>query len=108
MGIIDGLINAILSSIERNGLRNKLMMLKSSVKGKNVLVSVKKNLEDTFVGRLDEEGKEAIAKDIVTHVPHVSLGEGKAITRKEVMGWLSILGIYLTIGFLLALPFLVL
>ena len=56
----------------------------------------------------DEKGKEAIAKDVITYVPNASLGENKVFTKEELMGGLSIIGIYLAVGFLLSLPFLVL
>ncbi len=107
-GIIDGLIYAISSSIERNSVRNKLLALKSSLKADNVLDAVKTSFGDTFLASFDEKGKEAIAKDIITHVPEASLGETKVLTKQELMGWLSIVMIYLAVGFLLALPFLVL
>lgn len=107
-GVIDGLIYAISSSIERNDVRNKLLKLKSYANSENVLDNVKSSLGDTFLGGFDQEGKEAIARDIVTHVPNASIGESKAFTKDELMGWLSIIGIYLTVGFLLALPFIVL
>lgn len=107
-GIIDGLIYAISSSIERNNTRNKLLQLKSFAKGENVIGNVKANLADTFLDGFDDAGKEAVAKDIVNHVQDASLGENKALTHDELMGWLSIIGIYLSVGFLLALPFLVL
>lgn len=107
-GIIDGLIYAISSSMERNIVRNKLLRLKSSLRGEDTLQEVKSNLEDTFLATFDEEGKEAIAKEIMVHVPDASLSENKILTKQEVLGWLSIIGIYLTVGVLLALPFLVL
>ena len=107
-GTIDGLIYAISSSMERNNLRNKLVELKSCTKGENTLQVVKNNLEDTFLASFDEEGKDAIARDIIAHVPDASVDENKVLTKKELMGWLSIVGIYAVVGFLLALPFLVL
>jgi VIT1/CCC1 family predicted Fe2+/Mn2+ transporter len=107
-GIIDGLIYAISSSIERNNMRNRLLTLKSYVKGPNVLEAVKASLDDTFLASFNVEGKEAIAKDIVAYVPDASLEKSRVLTKQELMGWLSIVGIYLAVGFLLALPFLVL
>ena len=107
-GVIDGLIYAVSSSIERNNVRNKLLTLKSYTKEPNVLETVKASLDDTFVASFSEEGKEAIAKDIITYVPNASLQERKVLTKQELMGWLSIIGIYLAVGVLLALPFLVL
>ena len=107
-GIIDGLIYAISSSIERNSARNKLLQLQSHAEAEKVLGNVKGGLNDTFLASFDDEGKEAIAKEIVKHAPNASLGENKAFTKQDAMGWLSIVGIYLTVGFLLALPFLVL
>ena len=106
-GIIDGLIYAISSSIERNTVRNKLLHLKFCVKCDS-LDDVKKSLDDTFLESFDQKGKEAIAKEIINHIPEASLGENKVITKDEVMGWLSIVGIYLVVGVLLALPFLLL
>jgi len=61
-----------------------------------------------FLADFDENGKEAIAKEMITHVPNVSLGNSRLMTKEEVMGWLSIIGLYMLTGFLLALPFLVL
>lgn len=107
-GIIDGLIYAISSSIERNNVHSKLNRLKSCVNCESSLETVKKSLDDTFLEGFDQDGKEAIAKEIINHISNASLGENKVITRNEVMGWLSIIGIYLVVGFLLALPFLIL
>ncbi len=107
-GIIDGLIYAISSSIERNNVHSKLNRLKSCVNCENSLETVKKSLDATFLEGFDQDGKEAIAKEIINHIPNASLGENKVITRNEVMGWLSIIGIYLVVGVLLALPFLLL
>lgn len=74
----------------------------------NSLDQVKKSLDETFLEGFDDEGKSAIAKEIITHAPNASLGENKVITKEEALGWLSIIGIYLMVGFLLALPFLIL
>lgn len=107
-GTIDGLIYAISSSMERNNLRNKLSQLKSSLQNENALQQVKHSLNDTFLASFDEEGKLAIAKEIVNHVPKASLAPSKLLTKQEVMGWLSIIVIYMAVGVLLALPFLLL
>jgi VIT1/CCC1 family predicted Fe2+/Mn2+ transporter len=107
-GIIDGLIYTISSSIERNTAINKLATLKKAVNKPDILNTVKNSLDDTFLTGFDKKGKEAIAREIVTHVPNVTFEENKAFTKKEILGGLSIVVIYLTVGFLLALPFLVL
>ena len=107
-GTIDGLIYAISSSMERNNTRNKLVALKGCLKCENTTDLVKKNLDDTFLVNFSEEGKTAIAKDIITYVPDASLAQDKVLTKDEVLGGLSIVGIYMTVGILLALPFLVL
>jgi len=107
-GIIDGLIYAISNSIARNSIRNKLLALKSSADLGISIENAKKSLDDTFLADFDEKGKEAIVKEIIMHVPHASLSDSQLMTKKEAMGWLSIIGIYLLTGFLLALPFLVL
>lgn len=106
-GIIDGLIYAFSNSIERNEVRNKLLALKASARSTDALRAVEAELEDTFVDGFTKEGKEAIAGDIVHHVNDAYLGEPQAFCRKDWMGMLSIVGIYLSIGFLFALPFLI-
>lgn len=106
-GVIDGLIYALSSSMERNNTRKKLIALKACVKGENTTELVKKNINDTFLVNFSEEGKTAIAQDIITHVQDASISDNKVLTREEILGGLSIVGIYMTVGFLLALPFLV-
>lgn len=107
-GIIDGLIYAISSSFERNNKRKKLLQLKSCVNCEKSLDNIRKGLDETFLVGFDKEGKDAVAKEILAHLPNATLEENKVITKKELMGWLSIIGIYLAVGFLLALPFLIL
>jgi VIT1/CCC1 family predicted Fe2+/Mn2+ transporter len=107
-GVIDGLIYAFSGSLERNEVRNKLLVLKALAKSTDAVRAVEVELDDTFVGDFTKEGKEAIAKDIVHHVPDASLGEARVFCREDWMGMLSIVGIYLSVGFLLALPFLLL
>ena len=70
-GFIDGFIYAISSSIERNNIRNKLKFLKSlsAEKDQNILDKVTSSLDDTFLVSFDQDGKEAIAKDIIANVP---------------------------------------
>jgi VIT1/CCC1 family predicted Fe2+/Mn2+ transporter len=107
-GTIDGLIYAISSSIERNNAQNKLRKLQATVDNEQAIEVVCKTLEGTYLASFDDAGKEAIAQEIIKHVPNASVEENKVLTRTEVLGWLSILVIYLGTGFLLALPFLVL
>jgi VIT1/CCC1 family predicted Fe2+/Mn2+ transporter len=106
-GIIDGLIYATSSSIERNKTQNKLTQLKASAKSPDSLQKVKDNLDDTFLASFDDAGREAIAKEIVNHAPNVKEKDNRVLTKDDLMGWLAIVGIYVVVGFLLALPFLV-
>jgi len=107
-GLIDGLIYAVSSSIERNNIRNKLLRLRDCSVHKVSLDAAVKQFDGTFLEGFTVEGKKAIAKDVITYVQEADLGKSKVLTRDEFMGGLSILGIYLTVGFLMALPFLVL
>jgi hypothetical protein len=107
-GTIDGLIYAISSSIERNNAQNKLRKLKANAKNENAFAVVCQTIEDTYLSSFDDEGKAAIAQQIIKHAPNASIDENKLLTREEVLGWLSIIGIYMFVGLLLALPFLVL
>lgn len=107
-GTIDGLIYAISSSMKRNNLRSTLLRLKSSLKSDDILQGIKGSLDETFLAGFDGKGKEAIAREIAAHIPNISLQKSRVLTREEVMGWLSIIGIYLLVGTLLALPFLIL
>lgn len=107
-GFIDGIIYAISSSIERNNVRKKLRLLKSLSTKEHVLDKVEESLDDTFLSSFDKEGKKAIAQQIITHVSKASVEDNRIITKDEARGWLSIVLIYLAVGFLMALPFLVL
>jgi VIT1/CCC1 family predicted Fe2+/Mn2+ transporter len=111
-GVIDGFIYAISSSIERNNLRKKLVFVKQvaetkdDLTAKTTLEKIEENLNDTFFSSFSSEGKRAIAKDIIAYAPQAAIEENKVLTKGEVLGWLSIILIYLGVGFLLALPFL--
>jgi VIT1/CCC1 family predicted Fe2+/Mn2+ transporter len=107
-GTIDGLIYAVSSSIERNRAQNKLRLLKANVNNPMATEIVCQSIEDTYLSSFDDEGKAAIAQQIIKHVPNAALEESKVITREEALGWLTIIAIYLVAGVLLALPFLVL
>jgi hypothetical protein len=84
----------------------KLKFLKSLSKEKeqDVLSKVEESLDETFLSAFDTAGKEAIAKDIITHVQQASVEKGKILTKSEVLGWLSIILIYMATGFALVLP----
>lgn len=107
-GIIDGLIYAISSSMERNLSRKKLLQLKAAANKQETTEIVKRSLDGTFLSGFTDEAKNNIAKEIVTYAPEASVGENRLLTKEEMRGWLSIVGIYLAVGFLLALPFLIL
>jgi hypothetical protein len=107
-GMIDGLVYAVSNSIERNRTRNKLVMLKQCAACHDTPEKVTKSFDDTFLAGFDDEGKKAIAKELIVHVGQAELGKAKVLTKEDIGGWLSILGIYLTVGVLMALPFLVL
>ncbi len=109
-GFIDGFIYAISSSIERNNIRNKLIFLKSlsAEKDQKILDEVTSGLDDTFLVSFDQDGKEAIANDIIVNVPQASIKNDRILTKDDLLGWLSIILIYMATGFFLALPFLVL
>lgn len=112
-GFIDGFIYAISSSIDRNNLRNKLLFLKNLSQEKDetyqkkLADKVEKQLDDSLLSSFSEEGKKEITKNIITYAPQATVEKNILITKDEALGWLSIIGIYLTVGFLLALPFLV-
>jgi VIT1/CCC1 family predicted Fe2+/Mn2+ transporter len=72
------------------------------------LDKVTASFDDTFLAGFSEEGKKAIAKDLIVHVKDADVGKSKVLTRDEFLGGASILGIYLTVGVLMALPFLLL
>jgi VIT1/CCC1 family predicted Fe2+/Mn2+ transporter len=113
-GLIDGFIYAISNSIERNITRNKLMLLKSLTEKQNVLDDkqvlgrVEDAFDDTFLSSFSKEGKGAIAKNVLEYAPQASVKDNRVLTKEDALGWVSIVLIYLTVGFLLALPFLVL
>ncbi len=107
-GLIDGLIYAVSSSIERNNIRKKLIILRDCAECKVSVDAAVKNFDGTFLEGFTLEGKRAVAKDLIVYVKDADIGTNKVLTRDEFLGGASILGIYLTVGFLMALPFLLL
>jgi len=108
-GFIDGFIYSISKSIERNCNQKKLFLLKSwKTDEKEHMSEVKDMIQDTFLADFDDNGKDAIAKDLLAYSANASVKESRILNREEVLGWLSIMFIYLITGFALALPFLVL
>jgi hypothetical protein len=113
-GFIDGFVYAISSSIDRNNMRNKMALLKkiaSQQKESNkpcLLSEVEKTMDGTVFESFSDEGKDAIAKEIVEYAPEATVQKNILITRDEAAAWISIILIYMSVGFLMALPFLVL
>jgi len=108
-GFIDGFVYSISESMDRNNNRKKLLLLKSfKPEDKDQLAKAKDALQDTFLAAFNDKGKKAIAKALIANAPSASVEESRIINKEEILGWLSILLIFLTTGFLLALPFLVL
>jgi VIT1/CCC1 family predicted Fe2+/Mn2+ transporter len=113
-GFIDGFIYAISISIERNNQTNKLVTLKriaaNSEKQDNATIQekIEENLNDVaWFASLNQAGKDKIAQQVVMYAPKIPIKKNKLITREEALGWVSINLIYLTVGLLMALPFLV-
>jgi VIT1/CCC1 family predicted Fe2+/Mn2+ transporter len=107
-GFIDGFVYFISKSIERNDNRKKLLLLKSLKLGDTSdMARAKTVLHETFLDGFDAKGKEEIAKDLVANAADASIEEGK-MNKEEILGWISIMFIFLATGFVLALPFLVL
>jgi hypothetical protein len=107
-GTIDGFIYVVSSAIDRNNRRNQISFFKLLKNKESGISEVKKALRNTLVDHLDEKGKDIIARDLIENVSTVHLGSRKIVTRAEILGGLSILIIYLLVGFLLAIPYLIL
>ena len=109
-GIIDGLLYATSNSVERNSITNTLLKLKSSIKSKNIDKQIKESLDSTFISTFSNEGKDAITRDVIKYLPDASLEKSRSryiFTKDDMLGWLSIISIYVSVGISLALPFLV-
>lgn len=104
-GFIDGLLYFVSSSITRNS--NRRLMLRSKT-GRVSKEEAEEALDDTIFEALDRPGKDAVLNDFTQHLPSVQIQKEKVITRDEALGWLSIVLIYIGVGFILALPFLIL
>ena len=54
-GIIDGLLYATSSSVERNNILKTLLRLKSSIKNENIDKQIKESLDSTFISTFNKE-----------------------------------------------------
>jgi hypothetical protein len=106
-GFIDGFLYFTSNSMERNNARKKIFLFKSAKNDQTPIKELKRELDDTFLETFDDNSKEKIVGEILQNSSGASPGPDKLITREEALGWLSILLIYVTVGFLLALPFLI-
>jgi len=108
-GLIDGLVYAITSSLERNSARRQLAALQGIRDPTALKAQARQAVSGSVFDSLSPEGKDAVADAFVAHMPTASAaGSVRLFTREDVTGWLSIISIYLIVGFVLALPFLVL
>ena len=105
-GFIDGFIYFVSSSITRNSNRQLVDKIKRKP-GSVQETDLDQALDDTIFEALDRSGKDAVLKDFTQHLPTVEVESDRVITRDEALGWLSIVLIYMSVGFVLAIPFLV-
>jgi VIT1/CCC1 family predicted Fe2+/Mn2+ transporter len=105
-GFIDGFLYLLSSTMELNASRILLRRLRSEPDKTNAKQELSKNLDGTFLQALPPEGRNAVAEAALRHLPDVGIEEPHFVSKKVALGGLSIFLIYLSVGVILSLPFL--
>ncbi len=105
-GLIDGFTYAIGQSISRG---NDTIVVKrtQSADPEKALAAAQEGLDGTFVSGFSRDAKKAIAEEIVSKAPDAVVDKQGVFSREDLSGLVSILGVYLTAGLALSLPYVV-
>lgn len=107
-GFIDGFTYAIGGSVDRGDQARIVKEIKSEKDPERAMAEVIEELDDTFVSRFDNEGKRAVASEILKNAGGASHIKQRFITKEEGQGFLSIMLVYLFAGIILSLPYILL
>lgn len=105
-GVIDGFSYATSRAIDRGRDARIARQLGSAQESSAASSEVRDLLEETFLTYLSPQAKATITATILTHPPGADVIPSRTITYEEGRGWIAIVGIYLVVAALLALPFL--
>ncbi|MGD0718067.1 MAG: hypothetical protein ABSA15_00580 [Thermoplasmata archaeon] len=105
-GIIDGFIYATSSAIDRGRDAKLVQQLRQPENRPAAASEVRGLLDDTFLSYFSPDAKAKISETILANPPEADVIPSRTITWEEGRGWIAILGIYMAVAALLALPFL--
>ena len=106
-GLIDGFTYAMSEVVARGNQVATLKRIQSAGPMQSIEGIIDK-LDGTFLSQFNYEGRKNIASEILRNSNNLSVRNHKFITREDLAGLASILGIYLAAGSALSIPYLVL
>ncbi len=95
-GLIDGFTYVMAESIDRGTRASLLRKIQSDKNLERSIDEIVEELDDTFLGDFSPEGKRNIAAEVLKNSSLASIGRQRFITREDLAGLISIIGIYLT------------
>ena len=106
-GLIDGFAYAMSEAIVRANQVAIAEKIQSDAKDTSI-DKIVDELGDTFLSQISYEGRRNIAAEILRNSSNVSIKEPKILTREDLAGLVSILGIYLSAGIALSISYVIL
>ena len=106
-GFIDGFTYAIGNSIDRGKQADLIEEIDSKNNSSKAIDGIVEELDDTVLSGLSDEKKRTLAADFVENSPGIPPVQRGFFTRGDWAGLASIMGIYLSAGFVLSFPYLI-
>jgi len=106
-GFIDGFTYAIGNSIDRGKQADLIQEIDSKNSSSKAIDSIVEELDDTVLSGLSNEKKRTLAADLVENSAEIPPIQRGFFTKEDWLGLVSIMGTYLSAGFVLSFPYLV-
>jgi hypothetical protein len=104
-GVIDGLAYIIANAVDRGNQVELIQKIQSERSPERSSYDVIEEFDGTYLSNLSDETKKKIAAEISGDLVGVSIKKGRFATRDDLAGFGAIIGIYLSAGIILSLPY---
>jgi len=106
-GFLDGFTYAIGGSIDRGQETTLIRDIQSEKSSDKAVDKIIEDLDDTFLSRFTPKAKRTIALEVLKNSTEASIPKQHFMTREDLGGLASIIGIYLTAGVALSIPYVI-
>ena len=107
-GVIDGLAYILSNAADRGIQVDLIKKIQSEQSSEKSAYDVIEEFDGTYLSNLSDDAKKKIAGEISGDLTGISVKKGRFVTKEDIAGFASIIGIYLAAGIVLSLPYLIL